>query len=83
MLPIEGFDPPFTEQFRTPHGLDFQPTGDLYDLAFHGVASRGGFRESFTEATASDGTHVVEVRTVAADSHRRREALADRLAADR
>ncbi|WP_299334920.1 2-succinyl-5-enolpyruvyl-6-hydroxy-3-cyclohexene-1-carboxylic-acid synthase, partial [Haloplanus sp.] len=31
-LPIESFDPPFTESFKTPHGMEFEPTADLYDL---------------------------------------------------
>jgi 2-succinyl-5-enolpyruvyl-6-hydroxy-3-cyclohexene-1-carboxylate synthase len=76
MLPIEDHDPPFTEQFRTPHGLDFAPTGDLYDLAFERVADRGAFRERF-DAVVGDGTTVLEVQTDAADSHRTREALTD------
>jgi len=40
-LPIRSFDPPFTDQFKTPHGLDFEPTGDLYDVAFERVADGG------------------------------------------
>ena len=49
MLPIESFDPPFTEQFRTPHGLDFEPTADLHGLAFARTDDRGTFRELYRE----------------------------------
>jgi len=88
-LPIEGFEPPFTEQFKTPHGLDFEPTEGLYDLEFarvdarpeaaDGDEAREAFRERFAAATAADGSHVIEVRTDAAASHRAREALKERV----
>jgi 2-succinyl-5-enolpyruvyl-6-hydroxy-3-cyclohexene-1-carboxylate synthase len=75
MLPIEDHDPPFTGQFKTPHGIDFESTGDLYGLEFARVDSREAFRETYAEAVASEGSHVVEVQTDAEDSHRTREAL--------
>ncbi|MFB6092920.1 MAG: 2-succinyl-5-enolpyruvyl-6-hydroxy-3-cyclohexene-1-carboxylic-acid synthase [Haloquadratum sp.] len=77
MLPIESFDPPFTAQFVTPHGLDFEPTEGLYDLSFARVAGgdREAFRDAYAEATTSDGSHVIEVRTDAEASHRAREEL--------
>jgi 2-succinyl-5-enolpyruvyl-6-hydroxy-3-cyclohexene-1-carboxylate synthase len=74
MLPIEGFDPPFESQFRTPHGLDFAPTAELFDFEFvH--ASPDSFAEAYRASLESAGTQVVEVRTDAAESHRAREAL--------
>jgi len=80
MLPIESYDPPFTSQFVTPHGIDFEPTGELYDLSFARVegGDREGFREAYTEATAADGSHVIEVQTDAAASHRVRDRLRER-----
>ncbi|WP_049987924.1 2-succinyl-5-enolpyruvyl-6-hydroxy-3-cyclohexene-1-carboxylic-acid synthase [Halobellus rufus] len=77
MLPIEAFDPPFTSQFVTPHGLDFGATEDLYDLSFARVAGgdRDAFHDAYTEATASDGSHVIEVRTDAEASHEVRSEL--------
>jgi 2-succinyl-5-enolpyruvyl-6-hydroxy-3-cyclohexene-1-carboxylate synthase len=75
MLPIEQFDPPFTDQFRTPHGLEFAPTGDLYDLSFRRAESRSAFRDAFEEAAPAEGTQVLEVRTDAAESHRTRDRL--------
>ena len=80
MLPIESYDPPFTSQFVTPHGLDFEPTGDLYGFSFARVAGgdREAFREAYAEATASEGSHVIEVGTDAETSHRVRDRLRDR-----
>ena len=79
MLPIEEFDPPFTGQFRTPHGLEFEHTADLYGLAFDRVESREAFREAFEASVAEEGTRVIEVRTDAEASHRTREQLAEEL----
>jgi 2-succinyl-5-enolpyruvyl-6-hydroxy-3-cyclohexene-1-carboxylate synthase len=80
MLPIEAFDPPFTDQFRTPHGLDFEPTGDLYGMEFARVEELESFRSAYRESVESDGTQVVEVVTDAEESHRFREALTEQVA---
>jgi 2-succinyl-5-enolpyruvyl-6-hydroxy-3-cyclohexene-1-carboxylate synthase len=78
-LPISEFDPPFTEQFRTPHGLDFEPTGDLYEFAFSGVESREELAEAVSESTGTAGTRVLEVHTDGEASHRYRERLHERV----
>ncbi|WP_137286946.1 2-succinyl-5-enolpyruvyl-6-hydroxy-3-cyclohexene-1-carboxylic-acid synthase [Halorussus salinisoli] len=80
MLPIEEFDPPFTEQFRTPHGLDYEFTGDLYGLDFVRVADLPAFRSAFRESVESEGTQVIEVTTDGEESHRFRESLDERVA---
>jgi 2-succinyl-5-enolpyruvyl-6-hydroxy-3-cyclohexene-1-carboxylate synthase len=74
LLPIESFDPPFTAQFRTPHGLDFAATEDLYDLAFERVHP-DAFRERYRESVDTAGTDVLEVNFDAGDSHDRRDDL--------
>ncbi|MCT9096364.1 2-succinyl-5-enolpyruvyl-6-hydroxy-3-cyclohexene-1-carboxylic-acid synthase [Haloarchaeobius sp. HME9146] len=74
LLPIEEFDPPFTEQFKTPHGLDFEPTGELYDLDFRRVAP-GKFESAYKDALGSDGTTVVEVGFDSEANHRERERV--------
>jgi 2-succinyl-5-enolpyruvyl-6-hydroxy-3-cyclohexene-1-carboxylate synthase len=76
-LPIEAYDPPFTSQFVTPHGLDFSPTEEIYDLSFARVdgEDRDAFRDVYAEATTSEGSHVIEVQTDAESSHRVREDL--------
>jgi 2-succinyl-5-enolpyruvyl-6-hydroxy-3-cyclohexene-1-carboxylate synthase len=78
MLPIADFEPPFTEQFVTPHGLDFAPTEDLYDLSFARVDA-DAFGDVYADAVTSEGTHVVEVETDAEASHRVRDRLRERV----
>ncbi|WP_380678422.1 2-succinyl-5-enolpyruvyl-6-hydroxy-3-cyclohexene-1-carboxylic-acid synthase [Salinigranum sp. GCM10025319] len=78
MLPIADFEPPFTEQFVTPHGLDFAPTEDLYDLSFARVPG-SEFRDAYAEAVGSEGTQVIEVETDAEANHRVRERLKERV----
>ena len=80
-LPIEDHDPPFTEQFRTPHGLDFAPTADIYELCFRSVAP-DGLPEAYAEAVRTDGTTVLSVAFDAESSHRTREAIAGRVVDD-
>jgi 2-succinyl-5-enolpyruvyl-6-hydroxy-3-cyclohexene-1-carboxylate synthase len=62
MLPIEGFEPPFTEQFKTPHGLEFDPLAD--------------FPAAYRDSLESTGTQVLSVGFDADASHRRRTELA-------
>ncbi|WP_436931153.1 2-succinyl-5-enolpyruvyl-6-hydroxy-3-cyclohexene-1-carboxylic-acid synthase [Halosimplex halobium] len=79
ILPIEEFDPPFTEQFVTPHGLDFEPSADLYGLAFRRATDIDDFAAAYRESLDSDGTQVIEVRTDGEASHHRRERLHERV----
>ncbi|WP_254537908.1 2-succinyl-5-enolpyruvyl-6-hydroxy-3-cyclohexene-1-carboxylic-acid synthase [Halomarina litorea] len=78
LLPVEAFDPPFTDYFRTPHGLDFSPTAELYGLEFARVDSLSAFREAYTTSLESEGTQVVEVVVDGETSHRHREGFHDR-----
>jgi len=78
MLPIEDFEP-FEEGFKTPHGLDFAPTGELYDLAFRRERSIDGLRDALAATLDAPGSHVIEVESDAERSHRRREALQERI----
>ncbi|MGM0605134.1 MAG: 2-succinyl-5-enolpyruvyl-6-hydroxy-3-cyclohexene-1-carboxylic-acid synthase [Halobacteriota archaeon] len=75
MLPIEAFDPPFTSQFKTPHGIDFEPTGALYDLEFTRVDGSDPFRSVYAESVTTPGTDVIAVDSDAERSHRTREEL--------
>jgi len=88
MLPIESFDPPFTAQFKTPHGIDFEPLTDLHGLSYARVEARPDERpESDAESVAedlsaayaaardADGSHLIEVRVDAEASHRTRDRL--------
>ena len=73
-LPISSFEPPFTEQFKTPHGLDFEPTGELYELDYECVESREAFRDCYSDAV-DGGTTVIEVQLDAESSQAIREEL--------
>ena len=77
-LPIADHET-FEEWFRTPHGLDFEPTADLYGLEFARTDDRERFRELYAESVGADGTQVIEVRTDAERTHEARDALADRV----
>jgi 2-succinyl-5-enolpyruvyl-6-hydroxy-3-cyclohexene-1-carboxylate synthase len=77
-LPIEDFDPPFTAQFKTPHGLDFEPVADLYDLDFRRVDVEE-FGSVYRQVVATDGTQLLAVSTDAERSHRERERLREAL----
>ncbi|WP_418283073.1 2-succinyl-5-enolpyruvyl-6-hydroxy-3-cyclohexene-1-carboxylic-acid synthase [Halorubrum sp. DTA98] len=99
-LPIESFEPEFTEQFKTPHGLDFEPMADLHGLEYVRIDARneeGGdegdgsegaeterraesidaVAEAYRTARDADGSHLIEVRVDAEQSHRTRDRLRD------
>lgn len=76
MLPISKFDPPFTEHFKTPHGLDFEPTCELYGLDYERVeGGTDGFKKSLEGALARGGSSLLEVKTDAEESHQLRTSL--------
>jgi len=79
MLPIADHET-FEPQFKTPHGLDFEPTGELYGLDFERVADRDAFVDAFERSVGSDGTQVLSVAFDAEASHTRRERLRQRVA---
>ncbi|NUC72116.1 2-succinyl-5-enolpyruvyl-6-hydroxy-3-cyclohexene-1-carboxylic-acid synthase [Haloterrigena sp. SYSU A558-1] len=80
-LPIEAFEPPFTDQFKTPHGLEFDALADFYDLAFERVAPVD-FASAYRRSLESEGTQVLAVEFDSEASHRRRDALAERIHAE-
>jgi len=81
-LPVEDFDPPFTEQFKTPHGLDFESSADLYGLGFSSVRDREDFRVAYHASLDSDGTQVIAAEFDAEESHRNRDAIRDAVVDD-
>lgn len=80
-LPIEEYDPPFTEAFRTPHGLDFAPVGDLYGFDYQRLDADDGITavgDAVAESIDTAGTQVVSVDIDAERSHRIREDIHER-----
>ncbi|CAI49454.1 2-succinyl-5-enolpyruvyl-6-hydroxy-3-cyclohexene-1-carboxylate synthase [Natronomonas pharaonis DSM 2160] len=74
VLPIEAHES-FDKWFRTPHGLDFEPSAALYDIEFARTDSREGFRSLYSEAVGSGETQVIEVQTESGHNHADRTAL--------
>jgi 2-succinyl-5-enolpyruvyl-6-hydroxy-3-cyclohexene-1-carboxylate synthase len=62
-LPIREFEPPFTELFVTPHGLDFEPVARMYGLDFVRIDDRNDFRRVLAESIESRAPRVIEVVT--------------------
>lgn len=62
-LPIAQFDPPFTDLFETPHGLNFEPAAKMYRLDYALAADRDSFRKAFSPSQASSSAAVIEVPT--------------------
>ncbi|MCP4422960.1 MAG: 2-succinyl-5-enolpyruvyl-6-hydroxy-3-cyclohexene-1-carboxylate synthase, partial [Chloroflexi bacterium] len=60
-LPISRHEPPFTDLFLTPHGLDFAHAARLYGLDFTRVTDREIFREVFNRPHSSP--RIIEVVT--------------------
>jgi len=77
-LPIEAFDPPFTQQFKTPHGLEFDALADFYGLEFEHVVP-ADFSAAYRDSLETPGTQVLAVEFESEASHRRREALDERV----
>ncbi len=73
-LPIADFDPPFTEQFQTPHGLDFEPLADLYGFEFETVEP-ANFEGAYRDSIERSGTQCIRVAFDAAESHNQRDDL--------
>ncbi|MCQ4334517.1 2-succinyl-5-enolpyruvyl-6-hydroxy-3-cyclohexene-1-carboxylic-acid synthase [Natronomonas sp. F2-12] len=74
LLPIEDHDS-FERWFRTPHGLDFEHSAELYELAFARTDDRAEFRDLYTEAVGRDDTRIIEVRVDAEKNHNDRRRL--------
>jgi len=80
-LPIEDVEPPFTEAFRTPHGLTFEGTAETFSLSYREVAPAdlGGAVE---RAVGNGEATVLEVPLDAEYGHRVREAVVERVSED-
>ncbi|WP_435195127.1 2-succinyl-5-enolpyruvyl-6-hydroxy-3-cyclohexene-1-carboxylic-acid synthase [Natronomonas sp. EA1] len=79
ILPIEEHAT-FERFFKTPHGLDFAPVGDLYGLAFTRTDSLAEFRELYQASLESEGTQVIEVQVDGQASHDFRRELQSQVA---
>lgn len=78
-LPIASFEPPFTDLFRTPLDLDFEPVIGMYGLDYRRADDRASFCSHFAAAQSSDTATVIEVPTDAARDHEWRQTLLNRI----
>lgn len=60
-LPVARFDPPFTDLFLTPHGLDFEPAVRMFGAGYERVTTRTTFRTALQKAIGADAAQVIEV----------------------
>ncbi len=74
MLPIADIDPPFSEHFLTPHGLDFAHAAELYGLPYDRVVAEAA-DDAVTTRVRSGEPGVLEIAVDADDNHARREAF--------
>ncbi|GAB4579212.1 MAG: 2-succinyl-5-enolpyruvyl-6-hydroxy-3-cyclohexene-1-carboxylic-acid synthase [Anaerolineales bacterium] len=62
-LPIAQFDPPFTDLFLTPHGLDFEPLVRSFGVGYTRADGREEFRKIFAASVRAGMPVVIEVQT--------------------
>jgi 2-succinyl-5-enolpyruvyl-6-hydroxy-3-cyclohexene-1-carboxylate synthase len=74
-LPIAKFEPPFTDLFLTPHGLDFSHTAKMYGLEFTSVENRAAFRQAFDTSLNDTHSHLIEYKSDARQDAARRNEL--------
>lgn len=72
-LPIAKFDPPFTDLFVTPHGLNFEHAARMYGFDF--VSVEGSFRQAFQASLNSPNSTILEVKTDAKQDFARRNEI--------
>lgn len=73
MLPIAAVDPPYTEFFRTPHGLSFGHAARQFGLSYERVSVEE-FRSAFTPPRPGTGGQLIEVALSASETHTERDA---------
>jgi 2-succinyl-5-enolpyruvyl-6-hydroxy-3-cyclohexene-1-carboxylate synthase len=78
-LPIARFDPPFTEYFVTPHGLDFEPAVRMYGADFVRVESRAAFRQALRASMGAEAPCVIEVVSDRGWNHRYHREIVDKV----
>ena len=69
-LPISQHEPPFTELFLTPHGLEYEHAARLYGLDYTCVDNRQAFRDVFTQSKSTP--RIIEVVTTGRFDHQKR-----------
>ncbi len=74
-LPISQFEPPFTDLFVTPHGLDFETAVKLFGLKFIRATDRTGFQKAVRASLTAPRPTVIELRTDGERDEQQRQRL--------
>jgi 2-succinyl-5-enolpyruvyl-6-hydroxy-3-cyclohexene-1-carboxylate synthase len=74
-LPINKFEPEFTDYFLTPHGLDFSHAAKLYGLDYIVANTREEFRKAFAERVGGTQSTIIEVQTDSRKDEARRQEI--------
>ncbi len=80
-LPIAQFDPPYTELFRTSHGMTFENAAVLYGTDYAKICSRTEFQAAFARALSavSSRSTIIEVPTDPVHDLQRRNEIVQRV----
>lgn len=78
-LPIAQVEPPFTELFLTPHGLEFGPVVEMYGLKYELVRGREQFRTALHTGLTSAHPTVIELQTNSAEDLRLRQKVMEKV----
>lgn len=74
-LPIAQVEPPFTELFVTPHGIDFAPIAAGYGISFERASSRPQFRQLFAASLQRPQPCIIEVPGHGREAETRRRQI--------
>ena len=72
-LPISQHEPPFTDLFLTPHGLEFEHAAGLYSLDYARVTDREMFGDVFNQPTSAP--RIIEVVTDGRADHEHQQKI--------
>ncbi len=78
-LPIARFDPPFTELFLTPHGLDFEPAARMFGANYIRATTRAALREALQASLGAITSSIIEVPTDSAQHERQRREIVNKV----
>jgi len=77
-LPAAQFDPPFTELFVTPHGLDFAPAAHMFGVGFRRLNGIQDLGAAVKESMQDREQVILEVHTDSAAGEQSRKSIIKR-----
>lgn len=74
-LPIAQFNPPFSDLFQTPHGLDISSIASTYKLNYYKVQNRMELQELFSGHPPGGKSRLIEIKTDPVQDNENRKIL--------